>query len=235
MRRTGGIWKRSPRSRGQVVRHVCENLDGEYGRPRHGNPKDPLDDLVYVLLSNQTPPERARSIYRQLKDRFSSWRGLLGADQEDVYELIKPAGFGRRRTSQLRSIFKTLREDFGEVEADELWRWPDERLLDYLTSLRGVSGKVARCVMMYASGREVLPVDVHVHRVAVRLGWTSRSRPEQCHEELEVLLPRHRYYAFHVDCISHGRTLCTSSEPSCRSCPVRRYCSYADGPMAPPG
>jgi endonuclease-3 len=73
-----------------------------------------------------------------------------------------------------------------------------------------------------------------VHRVARRLGWTARERPEQCHEELEALLPSHRYHAFHVDCIAHGRSLCTPSDPSCEECPIRRYCSHGGGLLAPP-
>lgn len=34
----------------------------------------------------------------------------------------------------------------------------------------GVSLKVAKCVMMYALGAEVLPVDCQFHRVTKRLG-----------------------------------------------------------------
>jgi endonuclease-3 len=155
------------------------------------------------------------------------------ADPETIYQIIKPAGFGRRRTRQLRSIVQRLNEDFANVEAKALWEKSDDELIEYLTSLPGVSGKVARCVMMYTLERAVLPVDVHVHRIAKRLGWTSRNRPEQCHEELEALLPSHRYYAFHVDCLSHGRTICTPSNPTCSECPLSRYCAYFGGTLSP--
>lgn len=231
---TGGIWTRDPRSRRQVVRYVCEKLEEEYGRPRHGNPEDPIDDLVYVLLSNRTPPERARRVYQQLKQSFPNWKDLLLADREEVADSIRPAGFANRRTRQLREAFEQILRDFGELNSPGLWNRSDGELLDYLTSLRGVSDKVARCVMMYALGRDVLPVDVHVHRVANRLGWTNRNRPSDSHEELEALIPESRYYSLHVCSVSHGRSRCTATNPDCETCPIKRYCAYVDGRLSPP-
>lgn len=214
------------------MRRVCERLEAEYGRPNHGNPNDPLDDLVYVLLSNRTPPDRAQRVYRTFKERFPSWDDVLFAERSDIVEVLRPAGFAERRTRQICSILQQLQGDFGSFNPDELWTCGDAELLQYLTSFRGVSDKVARCVMMYALGREVLPVDVHVHRVASRLGWTARKRPEQAHDELETLIPSHRYYAFHVDCIAHGRARCTATDPKCNSCPIRRYCVYYERDFA---
>jgi endonuclease-3 len=148
-------------------------------------------------------------------------------------EVLRSAGFANRRTDQIRSILRQIRSDFGDFGAEVLWTKEDDDLLNYLTSFRDVSDKVARCVMMYALDRDVLPVDVHVHRVAYRLGWTAYERPEQSHDELEALLPEHRYFAFHVDCVAHGRARCTASNPDCDGCPIRRYCQYGDGEMAP--
>lgn len=151
---------------------------------------------------------------------------MLAADREELVDVLRQAGFAQRRADQIRSILSQLRKDFGGFEAEELWQKEDEELLDYLMTFRGVSDKVARCVMMYALDRDVLPVDVHVHRVASRLGWTDRSRPGTAHEELEALLPKHRYYLFHVACVAHGRARCTASNPECDECPIRRYCPY---------
>lgn len=229
---TGDFWNRSPRSRGQITRNVCERLDQEYRRPRHGNPTDPIDDLVYVVLSNQTPQARALRIFRKLKRCFPSWQDLLEADPDDVEEVIRPAGFAHRRTRQFQEAFEQILEDFGDLRSSELWQKGDGDLLDYLTSLRGISDKVARCVMMYTLERKVLPVDVHVHRIAKRLNWTNRNHPRDSHQELESLLPEHRYYSFHVGSVAHGRLRCTATNPACDACPIRRYCSHAGGPLS---
>ena len=97
---------------------------------------------------------------------------------------------------------------------------------EYPVSIPGVSKKVAKCVLMYTMHGTVLPVDSHVHRVARRLGWTARKRADQCHEELESLVPPHRRYAFHVDCIEHGRAVCRPQKPNCQICTISGYCEF---------
>lgn len=232
-KKTGAIWSLPPRSRGQRVRRVCEALEREYGRPRHGNPERPIDDLVYILLSSRTEPELARSVYRELQERFGDWSEVAEVQRSEVFEIVRCAGFGNKRTDQIRGLVRQILRDFGDLESEELWGRDTDKLLDYLTDLHGVSDKIARCVAMYTLDRYVLPVDVHVHRIAKRLGWTNRKRPGQAHAELEDLIPEHRRYAFHVDCVAHGRARCTASNPKCGSCPVRRYCAFVDGPLAP--
>lgn len=223
---TGSIWHLSSRARAQAVRRVCEMLESTYGTPRLGNPKKPLDDLIYVLLSNKTPPERAQVAFRHLKRRFPKWSQIATADTQDIISILKPTGFAVKRTGQIQSILHKLKSDFGEYSLNALRAETEQDVQNYLTALPGVSDKVARCVMMYTMGFEVLPVDTHVHRVAYRLGWTAKTRPEQCHDELEKLIPPKRRYAFHVDCVAHGRTLCRSTRPKCNLCPLKAYCGY---------
>lgn len=201
-------------------------MEAAYGRPRLGNPEDPLDDLVYVLLSNKSAPERAQKAYADLKARFASWDYVSETDLPEVVAMLRPTGFATKRAGQLLAIFRRLKEDFGRCSLDELRVWGQEETFNYLTSFSGVSDKVARCVMMYTMGFEVLPVDAHVHRVAHRLGWTRIDRPEKSHGELEVLVPPKLRYAFHVDCIAHGRLLCRATSPDCPPCPVKAHCEY---------
>jgi endonuclease III len=53
----------------------------------------------------------------------------------------------------------------------------DDEAMDYLLSLPGVGVKTAKCVLMYSLGRAVLPIDIHVLRVAKRLGWCRSTPP----------------------------------------------------------
>ena len=211
------------RARSQVVRRVCEKLESAYGPPRLGNPEDPLDDLMYVLLSNKTPPKRAQATYAKLKEDLPIWDDVFNADPSDVISVLKPAGFAVKRTKQMQAILRKIREDFGACSLVKLSRNSQSETYNYLTSLPGVSAKIAKCVMMYTLGFDVLPVDVHVHRIARRLGWTKIDRPEKSHEELERLIPPERRYAFHVDCIAHGRALCHATNPKCDPCVIKNY------------
>lgn len=219
--------ERSRRSQQQVVVQVCERLERAYGRPRLGNPRRPLDDLFFILISNRTAPGKALATYLALKQLFPQWEMLTGAPVANIERVLRPAGLSLKKARQIRGIADRLHQDFGRVTLCPLVRGSDAEVLQYMRGLPGVSTKVAYCVMMYTLGREVLPVDAHVHRVCQRLGWLgSNEGPRQAHSTLELLVPPHRRYALHVDCVLHGRAVCRPQRPRCPECVVLRYCDY---------
>jgi len=226
VRPSGAIWRSSARRRSQIVRRVCERLESEYGRPRLGNPRNALDDLVYIILSNRTTPETAHNTYKTLKVKFKSWDALARAHSNSVRAILVPAGLSRVKCRQIKGALKRIESDFGRYSLAKLKRLTESEVESYFKSLPGVSDKVAKCVMLYTMEFDVLPVDTHVHRICLRLGWTSRKRADQCHEELEALVPPKRRYAFHVDCIAHGRAVCLGREPNCQVCCIKSHCPF---------
>jgi endonuclease III len=222
----GAFRDRSPRSRAQIVRRVCEGLQAQYGVPRLGNPRRPLDDLFFILVSNRTASPAATRVFRSLRGHFPRWGMLAGMRASVLERILKPAGLSAKKAKQMRGIARRLLSEFGSCSLAPLKNLSDREVLEYLCSLPGVSTKVAQCVMMYTMGRSVLPVDVHVHRISTRLGWVERKRADQSHDILARLVPMRRRQAFHVDCIVHGRTVCTSSRPRCSACAIARYCEW---------
>ncbi len=225
VKKTGSIWRKRPKARAQIIRRVCKALEVEYGRPRLGNPTKPLDDLIFILISNRTSPQLAEQTYQRLRKKFPKWENILESPPSKLREVLKPAGLSRKKSHQIRSLLGKVRRDFGKCNLDVLARWQDEEIHEYLTALAGVSDKVAKCVMLYTLSSDVLPVDVHVYRVSKRLGWTARNRAAHAHEELEALISPSRRFAFHVDCIAHGRSVCRS-KPDCYRCHIRKDCEY---------
>ena len=225
-RPSGSIWRRSARSRRTCVRSVCARLVKEYGVPRLGNPRDPLDDLIFVVLSNRTSAAGATRAFRQLKERFSAWDKAIESPPSVLRRILKPIGLSTVRSNQIRAALRQIVNDFGRCDLSGLRKKRRNAAEAYLTSLPGVSLKVAKCVSMYTLDAKVLPVDAHVHRIAGRLGWISRKRADQCHKELEAIVPPALRYAFHVDCIAHGRAICRAKRPACESCCIRQYCRY---------
>jgi endonuclease III len=194
--------------------------------PTLGNPSDPIDDLVFVSLSNKSAPSVYQQVFRNLKLAFPDWKLFLAAPPTKLRELLRPAGLWRKRSRYLRAALRQIFRDFGNFDLRHLKEWESDRAIKYLAKLPGVSEKVARCVLMYTLGFRVLPVDVHVHRVATRLGWTKRRRPDQCHLELEAVVPARWRFSFHVGAIAHGREVCRPSKPKCEVCCIRRECEY---------
>jgi endonuclease-3 len=83
--------------------------------------------------------------------------------------------------------------------------------------------------MMCALQRDVFPVDVHVWRIAQRLGWIrptrkDRSCSQRDMDRLQARVPVHLRYSLHVNLISLGRDLCRPSHPLCCKCPLWGIC-----------
>lgn len=226
IKKTGSIWRSKRVLRWKTVATVCARLEKEYGLPRFGNPRNPLADLIYIVISNKTSPSTANLTYARLRQRFKAWEDVLNAAPSELRKLLEPAGLARKKSKYIRAALARIRADFGSCSLTALRKIAPHNAHDYLVSLPGVSDKVAKCVLMYTLDAQVLPVDSHVHRVATRLGWTARKRADQSHEELEALVPPSKRFAFHVDCIAHGRLICRPESPICDECCINCYCAY---------
>lgn len=224
--KTGAIWRKPALTRTKIVRTVCKNLTSTYGSPRFGNPTDPLDDLIYVVLSNKTTPGTSRRIYERLRKRFRKWDDVLVTRASVLRSVLRPAGLSVVKSKHIRAALRAIKDDFGVCDLRPLRRLPAEAAQNYLIGLPGVSEKVAKCVMMYTLHLPVLPVDTHVHRISNRLGWTARKRADQCHGELEALVPPGLRRNFHVACIAHGRSVCRPRNPRCHQCCVKQRCEF---------
>jgi len=197
-----------------------------YGDDRHGNLDEPLDELVFILLSAQTEEYLYRKTFQDLKDYFSEWEQLLDAPEEKIAQVIRHGGLSRKKASQLKGAFRQIHHDIGRLSLDFLRDMSDEEALQYLTSLPGIGAKSAKCILMYSLARPVFPVDTHVWRVSRRLGITPpvpKANDVQ-KQELEQLVPEDLRYRLHVNMISHGRQTCTVYWPKCDDCVLADMC-----------
>lgn len=208
------------------VRRIVAALERAYGSPRHGNPRNPLDDLVYIILSTRTRDPSFGRTFRRLKGSFPSWNAVRRFDARRMERVLEPGGLGKLKTRQILAIITRLKRDFGRATLAPLGKMPDSEAEQFLTSLPGVGPKIAKCVLMYTLGRQVLPVDVHVHRIATRVGFRTKRRPDTSQELIEGAVPPELRYSFHVNAISHGRSVCLSRRPLCRMCQISRWCEF---------
>lgn len=202
-------------------------LHKEYGSPRHGNKENPLDELVFIILSLMTTHHSFTRMYNRLKSYVKRWDRLLTIKLTVFRSIIKDGGLSDQKARRILQIIHQLKNDFGKVTLSPLEQMTDSNAEGYLSSLPGVGVKTAKCVMMYSFGRRVLPVDTHVWRVATRLGLIGKLISySSVHKKLEeVVLPEDRY-SFHVNSISHGRRVCLPLRPRCYECCLNRLCPF---------
>lgn len=208
------------------IAQICAALNDEYGSPRLGNKSNPLDELIYIILSTRTQESAYRAAYRSLRRTYPSWDFINRGELIRVEGLLRPCGLGRIKAQQIVGIIDALKVRFGRTTLAPLRQMSDEDAESFLVSLPGVASKVAKCVLMYSLARDVLPVDVHVHRVATRLGLAGKRRPDTSQVLIEKAVPTRLRYGFHVNCVAHGRSVCTPRNPRCEGCCIARYCAH---------
>jgi endonuclease III len=155
------------------------------------------------------------------------------AEKGDLIATIRAGGLAVVKAQRIQAVLRSLTTPTGEVHLKDLRRLPRTQAVDLLTSLPGVGRKTAACVLLFGSHVAALPVDTHVHRVALRLGLVPpRTTPERTTDVLEATLDPRQYYAFHVHVIRLGREICKAVRPRCEVCPLRERCAYGSASRA---
>lgn len=185
---------------------------------------DPFLLLVGTVLSQNTNWRNTRVAYDRLTTKFKTPKHLAGADAREIQRLIKPAGLHQMKARRLKQLARIIRERHGG-DLGSVLRMPLEEARQELLSLPGVGHKTADVVLVFAAGRDVLPVDTHIFRISRRLGIAP---PEAGYEEvrlrLEELTPSGRREEAHMLLIQHGRRYCRAHNPLCGQCPVSDLC-----------
>jgi DNA (cytosine-5)-methyltransferase 1 len=215
------------------LREVARILSVLYGNPDLGNKHDPVDELVYIILSRKTFEEAYQKGFALLKERFPVWDRLLDAPRRDVEALVRSGGLSGKKTTSLYGALTRLKETFGSCTLDPAREWADARLEAFLCSLPEIQRKSAYCIMLYAFGRAVFPTDTHVGRVLARLGPyrdlgldLSGLDHKQLQKVLADLIPPNLRYSLHVNVVAHGRDVCRAQNPLCGRCELRPFCHY---------
>lgn len=202
----------------------------KYGQNRHGNLDDPLDELVFIILSGQTEEYSYFETYEALKKEFSSWENVSEAPIARIAAAIKHGGLYNKKARYIKDALQKIKFDFDKLSLQELQNFSDEEAIRYLESLPGISAKSARCILMYSMERKVFPVDTHVWRICRRLGLTPQTpKPTTVQQrQLELIVPDTIRYSLHVNMVSHGREVCLTYWPKCDVCVLADIClSYS--------
>jgi len=217
----------APDQRAEKALRVNAILTAHYGEPQLKAKRPPLDELVMTILSQNTNDTNSGRAFESLRERFPTWQAVLDAPSDQVAEAIRVGGLANIKAPRIQAILKKLQEERGELSLQFLDALPLEESRAYLNALPGVGPKTTACVLLFALHKPVMPVDTHVHRIALKLGLIPpKTSAEKAHLLLEALLPSELYYPFHLNLIHHGRTLCGKARPQCEACPLRDECVW---------
>ncbi len=178
--------------------------------------KTPFTTLISCILSLRTKDEVTEQASIKLLKKYNTPEKLGKASEEQIQSLIYPVGFYKTKAKRIKDISKTLIENYdGKV--------PDD--FDELLKFKGVGKKTAAIVLVY--GHKIanfIPVDVHVHVIAKRLGWVKSKNPDETMDKLMKIVPKKYWYDLNDLFVQFGQNICITISPWCSRCPIEKYC-----------
>jgi len=170
--------------------------------------------LVMVVLSAQDSDKNINNIAPKLFEAFPKMKALSKATEETLFPFIsKVRNFGNK-ANWLMEIAKTIKEDKNIPLTHE-----------GLTTLKGIGSKSANVILREAGKpAEGVIVDLHVVRVAPRLGIATGADPKKIEKQIKEILPQKDWDAG-MAMSFHGREICRP-QPKCEICLMKNVCAY---------
>jgi len=177
--------------------------------------KSPFKTLITCLLSLRTQDENTAKVSASLFAVTDTPKGIVNLPIKKLEKLIYSSGYYKNKARSLKHVCKVLlKEHDGKVPKTK----------EELLSIKGIGPKTANIVLCFAYGKDVIPVDTHVHRIPNRLGWVKTKKPEETEIELMRIVPKKYWKEINTTLILFGKSICVPISPKCSICPVKKFC-----------
>ncbi|MEP6951293.1 MAG: endonuclease III [Ginsengibacter sp.] len=187
---------------------------------KYKDKKHPLDYesvyqlLVMVILSAQDSDRHINQLAPKLFEAFPNMEALSRTTSDSLYPFIGSARNFANKTKWLMELAQKIKKD----KAIPL-------TLDELTGLPGIGRKSANVIKREAGeSAEGIIVDLHVVRVAPRLGIASGTDPKKIEKQIMEILPQKEWDAGMAMSFL-GREICRP-QPKCEICLMNTVCAY---------
>lgn len=175
--------------------------------------------LVATILSAQCTDKRVNLVTEKLFKKYKSVSDFANAAQEELEMDIHSTGFYRNKAKNVIAASKMIEEKYGGKMPDTMGE---------LITFPGVARKTANVVLSEAFGKqEGVAVDTHVIRLANLLGLTASKDAKAIERDLMAATGRKNWGKLSNLLILHGRNVCSSRNPGCKSCSLKELCPSA--------
>jgi len=180
---------------------------------------DPFQILIATLLSARTQDATTLAAATRLFARARTPQAMMRLSEQQIEQLIYPVSFYRNKAAFVRATSRALvAQHGGQVP----------RTLPELVKLPGVGRKTANLVLILAfRGTESICVDIHVHRIANRLGWVRTRTPEETEQALYARVAKRWWPLINRYLVAWGQNVCRPVYPRCDRCAIAADCARA--------
>ncbi len=194
-----------------------EKLIEQYKGQKHAlDYKNLYQIMVMVVLSAQDSDAKINGIAPSLFAKFPNMRSLSKASTGDIVEEIKSVRGHLKKAAWLQEIAQTLKIDKNIPQN-----------MKELTALKGIGRKSANVILRAAGApAEGILVDLHVIRVAPRLGITKNDDATKIEKDLMEVLPQEMWSEVGMSMSFLGREICRPTNPMHSECVMNYICDY---------
>lgn len=193
----------------------------------YGTRKHPLEYknryqlVVMVVLSAQDSDRHINELADGFFELYPSIKNLAGAAPADLKKSINSVRNFENKTKWLLAMAKSVGDD--------------EKIpttLSELVKLPGIGRKSANVIIRESGGTaEGIIVDLHVVRVAPRIGIATGDKPEKIEKQLMEVVPKERWNEIGMAMSFLGREICRPTNPKCDICVMNIVCKYYNGSL----
>lgn len=196
--------------------HDLEPLIKKYGGQKHPlNYENRYQLVVAVILAAQASDNLINKISPALFKAYPSFAALRNAEPEDLHPFTSSVRGFRKKAQWIVKIAQIVGDDSG-IPSD----------MQKLSKLPGIGRKSANVIIRESGDKaEGIVVDLHVVRVAPRLGVVDTDKPDKIEKELMEVMPQDTWNDIGMALSFHGREICRPT-PKCDECIVNQVCNY---------
>lgn len=186
------------------------------GKPHPLDYKNLYQLVVMVVLSAQDSDKNINNLAPDFFKAFPNMKSLAKATEPELFKLIsKVRNFGNK-TKWLMQLAQTVKEDKNIPLT-----------MEELTELPGIGRKSANVILRGAGVKaEGVIVDLHVVRVAPRIGIASGTDPKKIEKQIMEVIPEKDWGEIGMAISFLGRETCRPTHPQHHECVVSKYCAY---------
>ncbi|MGV6825595.1 MAG: endonuclease [bacterium] len=209
-----------------ALQQIFDQLFTLYG-PQYWWPADSdFEIMVGAVLTQNTSWHGVELAIRNLKQAdLLTPEHLLELPEQELAELIRPAGFYRVKAKRLRHLCEYL-EHHGGLEA--LGEQDTVSLREGFLSVHGIGPETADDIVLYAYHRPVFVIDAYTRRLFSRLGFAvGKLGYEALRKTFESNLDPDvmRYQEYHALIVVHSKAVCRV-KPRCGDCKLSQNCLF---------
>src|SRR5262249_22026162 len=136
---------------------VTRRLTVQYGELPFSK-KDPMSQLVDILLSHRTRDEETAAAYDNLLRVFCFWEVVRDAPTEEVRAAIENVNWPELKAPRIQAVMRQITKERGNLDLNSLCELPVDEAATWLNRFDGVGPKTTACVLLFSCKLALLPV-----------------------------------------------------------------------------